>query len=228
MDIRYLTFEEKIKIKSLYLDCFDDSMHYVDFYVSQFMANTDTVAAIKDGQIISMASVHYKKLMLQGKYYDAGYIYGVATDKNHRNLGIMNEVIAYLNDSLMMRGIKIIYLVPAVAPDIYYSSGFRMLREKRTFNIYDQAMSEEYMSLEKSYKDAASMKTHLKELIATYKLGYVKYQVFPVMIYENDLTIELFGKTKEMALCGEDINIAIDDITTLNDIYGVFPNNEDV
>lgn len=226
MDIRYLNIDEKTDIIPLYMEAFEDSKMYVDYYTLEFSKKTDTVAAFTEGKIVSMASIHYKKIIIDKVCYNAGYIYGVTTDKNYRKMGLMNEVISYIVKSLLSKEIKLIYLIPSVAPDIYRSSGFSLLRDEKVFNIYDENMSHEYLNLEKNYTNVDNLKKHLKEIIATYNLGYIRYNVFPIMIYENDLKFKLFGPTKDMPMRGEDVNISINDITSIEDIYGVFPNNE--
>ena len=223
MNIRVLEKNEKQYIKKLYMQSFDDPEIFVDYYLSDYSINTATYACIEDGEIISMANVHYKSITVMSDEYDAAYIYGVATKNEYKKQGIMKKVLRKLIAELERKGIYFIYLIPAIATSVYESLGFRLVREEKIYNIYDKNMSEPGYRLERYYIDAASLKKHIKELLSEVNAGYIMYKVFPIMIYQNDYTRELITQLMECnsgrGSIGENINIDINEITSIDEIY---------
>lgn len=226
MNIRLLGNIEKQYIKDLYLEAFDDPELYVEYYVSEFSKNTDTYACIEDGKIISMANIHYKRIRIAGEDYEAAYIYGVATIEQYKHQGIMKQVLSKVIKRIEQNGIYLIYLIPQVAPSYYESLGFKLIRGTRKYNIYDGELLKPEYKLEKTYSDAETMKKHMKELLTLDGCGYISYKVFPVMVLENENTCDL---VKTLKVTGDiEQNIDVNDISTLEEIYGDFLNNEDV
>lgn len=226
MNIRLLDNIEKQYIKDLYLEAFDDSEQYVDYYISEFSKNTDTYACIEDGKIISMANIHYKRIRIAGEEYEAAYIYGVATIEKYKHQGIMKKVLSRVIKSIEQNGIYLVYLIPQVAPSYYEGLGFKLIRGTRKYNIYNGELQKPEYKLEKTYSDAEAMKKHIRELLTLDGCGYISYKVFPVMVLENENTYDL---VKTLKVTGEiEQNIDVNDISSIEDIYGDFLNNEDV
>lgn len=226
MNIRLLNNTEKQYIKDLYLEAFDDPAMYVDYYVSEYAKNVDTYACIEDGRIISMANVHYKTVVIGGEECEAAYIYGVATVEEYKHQGIMKRVLSRVIRELQNNGIYLIYLIPQVAPGFYESLGFKLVRGMRQYNFYDGELQKPEYRLERNYKDITAMKKHIKELLTLEGCGYISYKVFPIMVLSNEETYDL---VERIQVTGEmKQNIDINDVRTLEDIYGEFLNNEDV
>lgn len=226
MNIRLLNNNEKQYIKELYMEAFDDSSMYVDYYVSEYAKNVDTYAYIEDGRIISMANVHYKKVVISGDEYETAYIYGVATATEYKHQGIMKQVLGRVIRELQSSGIYMIYLIPQVAPSFYEGLGFKLVRGTRQYNFYDGELQKPEYKLEKNYTDVKAMKKHIKELLTLDGCGYISYKVFPVMVLANDETYDLVEKIRVTGEIKQ--NIDINDVKVLEDIYGEFLNNEDV
>lgn len=226
MNIRLLENTEKQYIKDLYVEAFDDPMIYVDYYVSEYAKDVDTYACIEDGRIISMANVHYKKVVICGDEYEAAYIYGVATVEEYKHQGIMKKVLSKVIKELQNSGIYLIYLIPQVAPGFYESLGFKLIRGTRQYNFYDGELQKPEYKLEKNYTDIMSMKKHIKELLTLDGCGYVSYKVFPIMVLSNEKTYDLVEQINITAEMKQ--NVDINDVRSLEDIYGEFLNNEDV
>ena len=235
MQYRYLEANEKYRIKDIYMDIFDDPEEYVDFYTREYALDTDSYVCEDNDEVVAMANVHYRNISYSGNIYKAAYIYGVATRIHYRKLGIMTSIISTLINNLKNDNIELIYLIPAISPSVYEKIGFRLIREEKTYRIYNDKICdslEVYDSYEiyRTYESTEQMKKHIEDIFMTFRCRYVEYKIYPVMIYEPEIGIQSVNeKTQDD---GNDIKIesidSINKIYSLETIYNGFMYNDEV
>lgn len=185
MNFRVLNENEKNKIRELYEEVFDDSQYFVDYYFNSYVQNTINFVCENDGQIVGMATVHPKKLMVSKKEINVGYVYGVATKLKFRGQGIMRQLLKKIEEYAVENQFEYLYLIPA-NPKIYEGLGYELVRnasEREFLKISIGAEIENIMvekidagSLEKcvefidtNYENRVSIKydeTYLIEILA--------------------------------------------------------------
>ena len=223
MEFKYLSINEKKLIYDLYTEAFDDTDSYVKYYVYEFSKNTDTFVCIENDKVISMANVHYKCINVAGHMVEATYIYGVATLKRYRNQGIMKKLMSMLIKDLKQKS-DLIYLIPAVSPQYYESLGFKLVRNGKKYHFYNESKGDTSFVLEKNFITKEQMRKYIKELLEHTNVGYIEYEVLPIMVLKSSsymfpLSIQEIDNDE-----AEDINI--DELHSLEDIYGDILNNE--
>jgi predicted acetyltransferase len=228
---------EKYRIKDIYMDIFDDTEGYVDFYTKEYSLDTDTYVCEDDGEVVAMANIHYRNICYNGKVYKASYIYGVATRTQYRQLGIMTTIVTTLINNLKGNDIELIYLIPAISPSVYEKLGFRLIRGEKTYRVYNNKIcdfSEEYDSYEifRTYESTEQMKKHIEDIFETYRCRYVEYKVYPVMIYEPVYDIQSVNEEIQEFDSDRDVRIehieSVEKLYSLEIIYNRFMYNDEV
>lgn len=132
--VRVLSDYEKNRIRSLYEEVFDDSQYFMDYYFNSYIMGTINFVCEYDGQIIGMATIHPKVLIVSDKAYKAGYVYAVATAPEHRGKGIMAKILDYIYSYAKSNDYEYLYLIP-VNPRIYEGQGYKLIRQKSEIKI---------------------------------------------------------------------------------------------
>jgi len=185
MNFRVLKENEKNKIRELYEEVFDDSQYFVDYYFNSYFKKTINFVCQNDGQIVGMATIHPKKLMVSKKEINVGYVYGVATKLKFRGQGIMKRLLELIDEYASDNNFSYLYLIPA-NPKIYEGLGYELVRNasERVFiktnigaeieNVMVEKIDEDSLGkcvdfIDKNYENRVSIKydeTYLREILA--------------------------------------------------------------
>lgn len=151
MVVRILEGNEKNRIRPLYEEVFDDSQYFLDYYFGKYIANTINFVCERRGEIVGMATIHPKKLMISGRMVQAGYVYAVATKPEYRGQGIMRRILDEIYTYALKTNYEYLYLIPA-NPSIYTSLGYKLLREKKELVIEKGQLEEVKLEGKEIYK----------------------------------------------------------------------------
>ncbi len=127
--VRILSDNEKNRIRPLYEEVFDDSQEFLDYYFGSYIKNTINFVSEINGEIVGMATIHPKELMVSDVKAKAGYVYAVATKPEYRGKGIMRSVLDEIYKYAWKHKYDYLYLIP-VNPHIYEGLGYKLLRKK--------------------------------------------------------------------------------------------------
>lgn len=98
----------KEKVISLWIECFNDSREYIEFFLDNCPGYI-CIADEEDDRIVSML------FLLNGsvKKYKCKYLYAACTCAEYRKHGIMKHLIEYSEEYCKIHGYDAIFLVPA-------------------------------------------------------------------------------------------------------------------
>jgi len=146
----------------LYMECFNDSKEYVDFFFIH-QASRDQAIGIKiEDHLVSGLHLIQKSLFFNHQTWDTQFIVAAATKKAYRRQGFMNEVMEKAFHKSYQQGISFLSLFP-VSQQYYTPYGFITYtyteplgtqREKRECTL-EQTVSASLLSslYEQSVKD---------------------------------------------------------------------------
>ncbi len=132
MIIRILEDNEKNRIRPLYEEVFDDSQYFLDYYFGSYIKKAINFVCESEGEIVGMATIHPKSLMIAGDTVRVGYVYAVATRMAYRGQGIMRKILDEIYVYAFKHNYAYLYLIP-VDPKIYFRCGYELVRAKREF-----------------------------------------------------------------------------------------------
>ncbi len=141
MEFRILKNNEKKRIRTLYEEVFNDSKYFLDYYFGNYIENTINFVCECKGEIVGMATIHPKKLMICDRMVQVGYVYAVATKKEYRGRGIMRRIMDEIFVYALEANYEYLYLIPA-NPSIYIGLGYKLLREKKEFVIIKEQIED--------------------------------------------------------------------------------------
>lgn len=129
--IRYLEDGEREKIRPLYEKTFEDSQAFTDYYFADYVTGqTRCLVEERDGQVISMISIHEKHWMLHEAQADrrvsVWYLYGIATEQAYRSQGCMRRLLSRVLMDAGREQVAYVYLIP-VNPKVYEALGFHLV-----------------------------------------------------------------------------------------------------
>lgn len=130
--IRYLENNEKQNIRPLYEHCFNDTTEYTDYYFEKSLPQNHIAVNEQDNKIVSAVHLISKTVIVGKLKTNIMYLYGIGTDANYRNRGLMNETVGQVVKDLFNEMEAFTYLIPAdaeVAP-IYRKLGFEYVMDK--------------------------------------------------------------------------------------------------
>ena len=139
MEIRYLENNEKNRIRAWYESVFEDKKEYVDFLFSTQINKHKVLVMLEGDKIVSMLQLVPKKVCYRRELLNVHYIFAVATAREYRKKGYMNELLQKALRDLKAGGERFTYLIPT-NPAFYEGLGF-VYKYKRT--IYDLEPVEE-------------------------------------------------------------------------------------
>ena len=94
--IRYLEKNEKLNIRSIYEQCFQDSKEYTDYYMNNCLKNNFVAVDEEDGEIIGAVHLIPKTVTTGKLKTNVFYIYGVSTLEKYRRKGVMKSIFKYI------------------------------------------------------------------------------------------------------------------------------------
>ena len=114
-------------LKTLYLDCFDESKAAAEVMFGSVLDVSCAYAAVTCGEIVSALYLLPCEIALDGKTAKAHYLMGACTAHEYRGRGIMKELIAYALDDAKRRGDVFSILEPASESlyDYYAKIGYK-------------------------------------------------------------------------------------------------------
>lgn len=131
--IRYLEDHEKLNIIPLYDKCFDDSPEYKKYYFEEVLPENHIAVSEENGQIRGMLHLIPKSVTIGKLRNHCFYIYGVATEPDCRNNGIMTGLMESVLKDLHENMECFTYLIPS-SPEkagLYEKCGFSYVYDKQ-------------------------------------------------------------------------------------------------
>ncbi len=100
ISISFAKSEQQLALKRLFLNCFDDTLGFVNMLFSYHFVPENTIVALDGDRVVGEA------LMLpctaEGK--SCFYIYGVCVDNEYRGVGIGSRIVSFAKESAASRG----------------------------------------------------------------------------------------------------------------------------
>ena len=138
MKIRYLFNEEKLNIRPLYEEVFEDSKAYVDYLFEGPIFDHDVLVLEEEDQICAMLQLVPKRMVYNHEVRTIHYIYAVATAESERRKGYMGMLLERVFEDLKAKGEPFTYLVP-VNPAVYKKFGFRVAYLKSKYSFKEES-----------------------------------------------------------------------------------------
>ena len=131
IEFRHPRTEDENSLRELFTEAFEDAAFTDLFFKLGF--SPDRCLAVFEGSLL--AALHWFDCRLDGK--KAAYIYGIATTRAHRGLGIGSKLIRAALEELNATGYEAILLVPAEASlfGYYERFGFRRVSTIREMQL---------------------------------------------------------------------------------------------
>ena len=119
--ISFAQKSDELSLKRLFLNCFDDTLGFVNMFFSHHFVPENTVCVYLDDKIIGQT--HLLSCSVNGR--QCFYIYGVCVDAEYRNKGIGKAMLEYICRECEKRGFSVL-LHPQNEGlfDFYYKCGF--------------------------------------------------------------------------------------------------------
>lgn len=139
IEIRILEDNEKQNIRPLYEEVFQDSEYFTSYYFNEYIKGAINFVYQIDDEIVSMAAIHEKQLIISEKSAKAGYVFAVATKKEYRGRGFMGALLKEIEAYALKNNYDYLYLIP-VAEGIYERYGYRLIRKgwEKIYTIGDK------------------------------------------------------------------------------------------
>ena len=115
--------KEKQRTINLYLQAFEDTKKFVDYYYNEKCKDNVVIVWDEGGEIISMLHLNPYKISVCGKIFDTYYVVAVATDREHRHKGYMTRLLNASFELMKKEHIPFCFLLP-VDKAIYEWIGF--------------------------------------------------------------------------------------------------------
>lgn len=120
-----IELEQAIK---LYEQVFEDGPAFIEYFFKNELVTTQILGGFLDNNLVSIMFLRKKNLLLDSVNLKGCYIYGVATDPEHRGKGYMRELMNQAIEYSRAKMYDIIYLIP-VDENIYKNFGFVTARK---------------------------------------------------------------------------------------------------
>lgn len=129
----------KIRLHELYMQTFDDSHDYVDFFFLHSYQTNNTYYVQKDGLVVSALHVLAKKMIFNDQIFNLPFIVAASTDVNFRRQGLMREVMSKTFAGLLEQGQMVVALYPT-DPAFYYPYGFVHYAHSISLSSYQEVV----------------------------------------------------------------------------------------
>lgn len=148
---RFATSADIQNIKSLWLEAFGDSLHYIDSFISNIGNPSRCLIIEEDNSILSMTYLLPCQLTTRHGLRNAFYIYAMCSSKKHQGKGhatiLLNAAYEYAKEKNALA----IVLVPAsdTLAEFYSFRGYKWFYAKPSFN--DLQMKNSIQKLDKNH-----------------------------------------------------------------------------
>ena len=112
-DVRQGTTEDYNSLKALWQKSFGDEKSVVDNFFSQTVVPENIVGVFQGNKALSALYIVECEAVIDKKSYGAFYVYGVSTDEEYRNQGLMRETFSLLEKIAKERKTDYLFLIPA-------------------------------------------------------------------------------------------------------------------
>lgn len=113
MDVLTLTMNMREKIKELWKRCFHDSEEFTELYFRLRYSDDVNVALQSGGEVVAALQVLPYPMTFGGEEISTGYISGACTHPDHRNRGLMRELLTEAFARMRRGGVLLSTLIPA-------------------------------------------------------------------------------------------------------------------
>ncbi len=138
IDLFRPTRDDIPKLKSVYLECFDEDIKAADFMFENMLLPKYAYAARLNGAVVAALYLLPCEIALEnGKTARSHYLMGAGTSKAFRRLGIMGKLITYCCEAAKENGDKYSVLRPADASlfDYYRRFGYKSIYNTTIFDF---------------------------------------------------------------------------------------------
>ncbi|MDD3207211.1 MAG: GNAT family N-acetyltransferase, partial [Bacilli bacterium] len=214
-------FDSKtIQLYNLYLESFDDSKNYVDFFFLHIYRLRRAVYIERDNRIVSALHILMKKFVFNAQIFDLPFVVAASTSANYRRQGLMREVMSKTFYAMREKGYCLISLYPA-NPQFYLDYGFVHYAYNISLKSYPKSFE---CGLEQT-NDSSLLSGMYSACIKDYE-GYVVrdekyYTKYLNSMWQDGIVFELIkkdnqvvgyvahknGDVEEILLCGEEMPI---------------------
>lgn len=194
INIKDINKKDLLKIKKLYLDCFEDTKKYIDAYFGIYSKNVDFWYEKNENQKIKMiASLSKKRLIINNQKCEAGLINSIAVDTEFRNQKLMTNFFkTWLTE---IQNIFPYIFIQAYNWDIYKNFDFIPITYKSEWILRkDQFLKPETIYQEIDYQ--LMNKTYL-EFLKNNKIKNYVYKTskefktyYKIIVLDNDRIIQ--------------------------------------
>ncbi len=186
-----------IQLYHLYLDSFDDSKNYVDFFFLHFYRLRRAFYIERDDRIVSALHIIMKKLVFNAQTFELPFVVAASTNVNYRRQGLMREVMKKTFYAMREKGYCLISLYPAI-PKFYSDYGFVHYAFNVGLHTYHKTFE---CGLEQT-NDSAMLSNMYSACIKDYE-GYILrdekyYAKYLNSMWQDGVVFELIKKNNEI------------------------------
>ena len=191
-------FDSKtIQLYNLYLESFDDSKNYVDFFFLHIYRLRRAVYIERDNRIVSALHILMKKFVFNAQIFDLPFVVAASTSANYRRQGLMREVMSKTFYAMREKGYCLISLYPA-NPQFYLDYGFVHYAYNISLKSYPKSFE---CGLEQT-NDSSLLSGMYSACIKDYE-GYVVrdekyYTKYLNSMWQDGIVFELIKKDKQV------------------------------
>lgn len=99
-DISFARLSDELKLKRLFLNCFDDTLGFVNMFFSEYFIPENTLVAQENGRAVGLCFL----LPCRAEERPCFYIYGVCVDGEYRGRGIGKQLVEAAVQCARQRG----------------------------------------------------------------------------------------------------------------------------
>lgn len=112
-DVRLGTTDDYNSLKELWQKSFGDEKEVIDNFFSQTVVPENIIGVFKENEALNALYIIECEAVIDKKSYSAFYVYGVSTDEEYRNQGLMRKTFSLLEKIAKERNADYLFLVPA-------------------------------------------------------------------------------------------------------------------
>lgn len=127
-DFRSVKTEDYPLLKKMWCDVFGDSQEVVDNFFNETVQPDNIIAVFYGNEPVSALYLLDSTICVDGKSYQAYYVYGVSTLAEHRGKGLMKKCLDKAYEKAACDNVSYLYLVPAEESlfTLYGKAGYKI------------------------------------------------------------------------------------------------------
>lgn len=186
-----------IQLYHLYLDTFNDSKNYVDFFFLHYYRLRRAFYVEREDRIVSALHIIMKKIVFNAQTFELPFVVAASTNANYRRQGLMREVMKKTFYAMREKGYCLISLYPAI-PKFYSDYGF----VHYAFNVGLRTYYETFECGLEQTNDSSLLSNMYSACIKDYE-GYVLrdekyYEKYLNSMWQDGVVFELIKKDNEI------------------------------